>query len=562
MKRLLIVLILLLPPQVWGETLYVRPNEGTYVPASDGLTYSTAFDGFSDIVWGAGAGSLGAGDTLVVCTDATYTAFTSESLTIGGSGSAGNPITITGDCTSAGGLNGVISGGTLVTGWTDDGDGTYSLGSIASGGADGLFEDSLPLTMASSSALADGNWYHDIAGTTLHYKPTSGVASSHTVERLGAGTAVIINGVSTDYITVRDLTFRTARGAFNWTDAASDGINYVTITNNVFKYCKEAIYITARNSQDNNYITVSNNTIQNCGRSIWICTIAATTEKENYLTVSNNIVTGSCLTGSNATEEWESWPNISIDEEIIAVHNINNSSIYGNILSGNADDGGIVIWNNAASTNDNNNVYANHISGLGGAGIIAFAASGNVAGNNKFYYNAVSACGQNGGGNGGIRLNTSDTLTNMVYNNTVYGCDSNFVLNSLPDYWILKNNVSISPINYHVDTNAVIGSTTLSYNYYYPTVGNVFDYNGTPTDWAGWKTATSQDTVGSAAADPLVLDAANGFFQLKTGSPCLDTGTSVSLTTDYGGSPVPPGSGVDMGAYERFTQSQMGGTAK
>lgn len=80
-----------LVPTTW----YVRPTAGEY-GAEDGSSYANAFDGASDITWGVGG--VQAGDTLYVC--GTHY----EELAVGGSGSAGNHITISGECPNDSGL--------------------------------------------------------------------------------------------------------------------------------------------------------------------------------------------------------------------------------------------------------------------------------------------------------------------------------------------------------------------------------------------------------------------------------------------------------------------------
>ncbi len=58
--------------------------------------------------------------------------------------------------------------------------------------------------------------------------------------------------------------------------------------------------------------------------------------------------------------------------------------------------------------------------------------------------------------------------------------------------------------------------------------------------------------TGNINANPLFVDAANGYVQLKNGSPCIDTGDSSGIRgTDIAGVSRPQGAGVDMGAYER-----------
>jgi hypothetical protein len=55
------------------------------------------------------------------------------------------------------------------------------------------------------------------------------------------------------------------------------------------------------------------------------------------------------------------------------------------------------------------------------------------------------------------------------------------------------------------------------------------------------------------ALDPSFVDAANGNYQLSSGSPCIDKGTNAidSLPElDLLGQPRIVGSGIDIGAYE------------
>lgn len=63
---------------------------------------------------------------------------------------------------------------------------------------------------------------------------------------------------------------------------------------------------------------------------------------------------------------------------------------------------------------------------------------------------------------------------------------------------------------------------------------------------SGWK-----ENGGINGGDPKFVDAANRNFHLQAGSPAIDKGTtSISLATDYDGSPRPKGTAPDMGAYE------------
>jgi len=56
--------------------------------------------------------------------------------------------------------------------------------------------------------------------------------------------------------------------------------------------------------------------------------------------------------------------------------------------------------------------------------------------------------------------------------------------------------------------------------------------------------------IGNIETDPLFVDAANGDYHLRAGSPCIDAGTDVGLTQDFEGNPVPQGKAPDIGVYE------------
>jgi hypothetical protein len=50
--------------------------------------------------------------------------------------------------------------------------------------------------------------------------------------------------------------------------------------------------------------------------------------------------------------------------------------------------------------------------------------------------------------------------------------------------------------------------------------------------------------------DPLLIDPARDNYHINTGSPAIDAGLNVGITTDLDGNPRPQGNGYDIGAYE------------
>jgi hypothetical protein len=86
-------------------------------------------------------------------------------------------------------LNNWGARGLTVSGWTDDGDGTYSKTGIGLT-VRAFEEDDIYVTKATSSTLSDGYWYYDGSTTTLHYKPTTGVPGDHTTVAIYAVSAI------------------------------------------------------------------------------------------------------------------------------------------------------------------------------------------------------------------------------------------------------------------------------------------------------------------------------------------------------------------------------------
>lgn len=175
-----------------AEDLYVRPNGGTY-GTENGSSWSNAFDGFSDISWGSGAGSLGAGDTLWIA-GGTYT----DQLVIGASGTVGSSIVLKR-------VRSTDSVPVAAAGWNSSFDSQVVLG-----GNQTTFSDS------------KGNWTLDgqIPDGMLSAQGTDGFA----LLKQGPG-----DNVRIQYITMTGPGF----GAF-----CGYGINFITGTNQYVGHCK------------------------------------------------------------------------------------------------------------------------------------------------------------------------------------------------------------------------------------------------------------------------------------------------------------------------------------
>jgi hypothetical protein len=123
---------------------------------------------------------------------------------------------------------------------------------------------------------------------------------------------------------------------------------------------------------------------------------------------------------------------------------------------------------------------------------------------------------------------TSTTLKNNIFFNT----DSTLV-----DYITLND----------VDSTGFTADNNLFYSADNP---DSWIWSGVDKEsFADWKTAAGQDTH-SLNTNPLFVSTVTPDFSLLLNSPCINAGTSVGLTQDYAGNPVPRCSLVDIGAYE------------
>jgi hypothetical protein len=114
----------------------------------------------------------------------------------------------------------------------------------------------------------------------------------------------------------------------------------------------------------------------------------------------------------------------------------------------------------------------------------------------------------------------------------------------------IENNIVSGSCNLFAYDAAASGNNTWNYNdYYNASSGSVFRWGTTLQTWAAW--SASRD-IHSITSNPLFVSTSIPKLQLQSGSPCIEAGTNVGLTSDYAGNPVP--SVPDIGAYEFVAQ--------
>jgi hypothetical protein len=100
------------------------------------------------------------------------------------------------------------------------------------------------------------------------------------------------------------------------------------------------------------------------------------------------------------------------------------------------------------------------------------------------------------------------------------------------------------------------------YNSFYITTGHFINADAGDQediydagDWNAWKTLSGFDEHSKWNYDPKFVNPSGNDFHLQAASPCIDNGTSVGLTRDYEGNPVPLGAAPDIGAFEYVSAS-------
>ncbi len=309
------------------------------------------------------------------------------------------------------------------------------------------------------------------------------------------------------------------------------GVSNIIFTNNQCNYSREHGFLIRADSKANRITNVDihgNNFENNLGTGLYITKLDSAVVYNNYCYQNGDL--------ADAAEDYQ-----------IAITSCDNTDIYQNTLIDQLNNDAIQIYSDTLAvygSAHNVRIFRNYISGVTngyGVGIIQFH---NLSINNlQVFYNTVISADK-----GGISLyhNQIGTPSSVnVFNNT-FANNGKGIVGSTNVPVILRNNIFYNSTSGEMLMALCTTGLTHSNNLYYNTSGTKVAYGGewytTPYNILGFEPSAK-------VTDPLFTDAENGDFSLKAGSPAINNGVNVGLTSDILGNPIV--GNPDIGAYEK-----------
>jgi hypothetical protein len=514
---------------------YSAPNHGPW-KTSGKLNWGPDFFGDDQILFKRG----GVYSRLLVTSN--YQSSDGHPITFGSYGEGSKPI--------------ITIASNIASSWNDLGGGRYS-SQLSTGAVEVVLEDWNYIKPAKTADLTDGNWYFDSTNRVLYYKPSSGTPINHEVRTGGAASFGFYE--KADSFVIQDIHFIGA-GIYHG-ENGPDPFKNITVQRCEFTG-NATIWIGATNknppingSPATNFV-IQDCTFKNNRSNIYFVTDGHGTWDGVIVRRNKFIDTDIMWDGTR----YSTWSPGDIDG--ISVQDIKNSVFENNEISGGCYSGGIVVWFSNGFPGTGNIIRNNYIHDIYPAGIL-WGGEDNGTCNVKIYGNILANVAKDPGPNysyyfwGGLRLNRVQTPSNPseVFNNVVVNADANYFLNATSNNYILRNNISLNPrSNQHIRAPDLQNSK-IDYNLYFG--GNPDYFNRAYSQnriLEEWRNYTGQD-MHSFIADPKFVNASGNFsqptdFKLAAGSPAIDAGADVGLTSDFEGTPVPQGTAPDIGAFE------------
>ena len=283
----------------------------------------------------------------------------------------------------------------------------------------------------------------------------------------------------------------------------------------------------------------------------------------------NNIVTN-CTASYNGNGFYSDEADRNIFRNNISNNNIRYT--LGVLTDGN----GIGVYASSFVTVEYNTTYDNttgcgievDLAGLDSAIVVRYNASygngsvsegygikaGNLAGletSNLIYYNLVYLNGNDPIDKMGREIYTHNGNISIL-NNTIYTTGISLAYGITIDesgYVTVKNNIiyAYGGNNRRCLRRLSTAVLTTNNNDFYSTAKNPFFDGATAYDFSSWL-GLGYD-LNSTLNNPLFSNASSGDFSLQAGSPCINAGVNVGLTSDYLNHPI---IGLpDLGAFEK-----------
>jgi hypothetical protein len=318
--------------------------------------------------------------------------------------------------------------------------------------------------------------------------------------------AISSGSVSGHYF--ENLKFEATNAPIYYSVSGTGSLNNIIIKGCEFYQIPEPLFAST-SSNPVGGITLEDCTIE-YGRIVFFSTSNSTTRELHNLTIKNNKCTNYNYkyTLSNIFQIKNS---ARYDAECIYFQSPHNSICSNNTIEGlwgtKYDGGdiptsratGIVVWHGSAANTKNNIISGNYISGFkkGQYGITLGAGLTDVCRNNYVVGNKIVVSGD---GSLVAGINYSDAATvndNYIVNNIIVGADTNYRIDSSGERGTqFINNISLNPVNYHIEcANTTVAQNDFNNNYYFPITGTPFKDGTVDQTYAVWSADRSDTSI-------------------------------------------------------------------
>jgi len=515
---LLVLSSLLFAGNGWGATYYVDQTGGNN--ANPGTSTGNAWKTVAKV----NSSSFFPGDSILFKRGEVWR---DAALVVPSSGSAGNPITFGAYGTGA---NPVINGANIFTSWTqEDQGGWYAYWVTSTVNPYIVMQNDTRLQKSATKAgMTPGTHWWDSGNNRVYIRTTGNDNPSgykmQVAQRPSRAGLIQYNGKS--YITIDGIDAIYSRDACIHNYPFSAGQTNLVAKNLTTSYSAGGQITFGSDTQWVKNITVENvriseaNTLNPGGNE------AVTFQYSDGCELKNSII-------HDFYQEAVDMKNHTKNCKIHNNHIYNrksDASYTGPAVYVDGADGNIEIYNNK--------IHAINPSYWGMAIHTNDEVGGRILGNLLIHNNEIYDCYE------GINIacaDSSDVANINIYNNDIagmmYGLTFNeHLLNNLSGTNNVKNNIfwlNRTDIRDMTTGNYAIANLTISHNLF--------------------KTGYSSSTIGTysvvTSTSPF-KDYGNFDFTLVAGSPAIDTGTYVGLTSDFLGNIIPSGAAPDIGAYE------------